>query len=171
MAWARWPDIQGDRTRGLALVIGLGIAALYYASFASLVVSQLARLGEGGGRPGLGVWGAVSRQAVSVIGQWGLPALALALLGRPRPSRGGLDRDLTAWWGAGLVLLALSLVTPLDVRWVYGLGPVVAVAAASGAAFLAATGRAGRAGAAVLLAAHASLGVWAAAGALWERYR
>jgi hypothetical protein len=171
LVWSRWPAIKADRTRALAVGISLGLAAAYYVSFAGLIASQLARLGEGAGSGGPGIAAALWRQASSMAGQWGLPVVLLGLLGRPRPAEGGLDRDLTAWWGAGLVLLAFSLATPMDVRWVYALDGAAAIAAAGGLAWLWTRGRATRAVGLVLLAVQAGLGVAAWSVALWERYR
>ncbi len=171
LVWARWPAVRRDRTRVLALCVGLGTAGLYYASFAGLVLAQLARLGESGGSAGPGFGGAIVRQALTVLGQWGLPALLLAAAGAARRGREGLDRDLAAWWGAGLTLLAVSLATPLDVRWAYAMGPAVATAGALGTAWLWALGRGGQAAAGLLLLGVARLAASTGWVALWERYR
>lgn len=136
LATARGRSLWADRPRLAALAVGLGLAALYYAQFAGLIWSQLPRLMEGGGQ-GRGVsrsaWDALRSQALSLLGQWGGPALLLAILGRPRPSRGALARDLAAFWIAGALLAAAAVVSPLDVRYLYALSLCVAVAAADGA--------------------------------------
>jgi hypothetical protein len=110
-------------------------------------------------------------QGTSVAAQWGLPVLALALLGLPFRLRDRLDRDLAAWWGAGACLCVLALATPLDVRWVYALGAAAAVAGASGFAWCWRRAGMARVAALAVLAVHAALGASAAAAALWERYR
>src|SRR6185503_17273604 len=81
MAWrgerplARW--------RLLSLAAGVGLAALYYAHFLPLVVGQLSRLGEGSTAMRSGR--TVSGPLLAVVTQWGLPAIALAVAGLPRP--------------------------------------------------------------------------------------
>lgn len=171
LAWARWPGLKRDTPRRLALLAGLVLASAYYASFARLVMGQFGRLGEGAGSIGVSLLEALSRQWASVGTQWGLPIVILALLAPPRPSRGTLDRDFTAWWGAGIVLMGLAVATPLDVRWVYALGAAAAAAAANGMARCWSLGAAGRLAALVLLAVQAGLGAWTAGEALWVRYR
>jgi hypothetical protein len=171
LAWAHWPELKHDRTRAVAMIVGLVAAALYFGSFAGLVVEQLSRLREGGGPAAQGPLAALVRQLWSLARQWGLPVLALALLGRPRPASDRLDRDLTAWWGAGVVLLGLAVATPLDVRWVYALAPAAAIAAAIGFARCWTGGPMGRLAGLTLLAVQAGLWAWSAADALWSRYR
>jgi hypothetical protein len=61
--------------------------------------------------------------------------MALALVGWPRGSQGGtptLNRDLRAYWCAGVLLALPAVVSPLEVRYLYALTLPVAVAAASG---------------------------------------
>jgi hypothetical protein len=171
LAWARWLDLPRDRARWIALLAGMGLALAYFGSFTGLVASQLARLGEGGGSAGQGLLVSLARQGGGLLAQWGLPALALALVGLPVPPRDRLDRDLAAWWAAGACLFVLALASPLEVRWIYALGAAAAAAGASGFAWC--WRRAGwtRAAALGLLAAQAVLGAWTAAAALWERYR
>jgi hypothetical protein len=168
LVWSRWPQVKQDATRALGLGVGLGAAAAYYASFTGLVIRQLGRLGEGGGSAGQGVFAAVAGQGAAVVGQWGLPLMVLLLLGLPSPSSGQHDRDFAAWWRAGLVLLLMALVTPLDVRWVYALGVAAAVAGAEGFVRL---WRGSRLAAAALLGAEAFLAATTAWVALWDRYR
>ena len=103
--------------------------------------------------------------------QWGLPIIILGLIGLPQRSDDRLDRDFAAWWGAAVVLLVLAVVTPLDVRWVYALGPAAAVAAAGGVARCWSSGTPGRLAALLLLAIQGWLGAAAVWQALWERYR
>ena len=131
---------------------------------------QLARLGRRGWPDRAWAWRAVSRQAVerdraagacrrsrSRSGPRRVPARGRAWIAISRP--GG---------GPARAPRRCPLATPLDVRWVYGLGPVVAVGrrVRSGLSW-SATGRrrprgCSRAGWPPML----SLGVWAAAGAL-----
>jgi hypothetical protein len=171
LVWAHGTELRHDRTRAIGLVLGLGAAVAYFASFAPMVTAQLARLGEGAGPSGGGVIAAVARQGMGLMGQWGLPVLALAVLGLPRSTRDRLDRDLVAWWVAASVLLVLALVSPLDVRWIYALGPVAAVAAATGFARRWHSARITRIAGLVLLAVQAALAAWTAAVAIWLRYR
>jgi hypothetical protein len=171
LAWAHGPDLARDRTRWIAMVVGMAVAVAYFGSFTSLVVSQLGRLGEGGGQAGQGLVASLVRQGASVVEQWGLPALALVMTGLPYRVKDRLDRDLVAWWVAGGLLLLLALATPLDVRWVYALGAAAATAGASGTAWLWRRGWAGRIGALAILAAQAALAARTASVALWERYR
>jgi hypothetical protein len=150
-------EARRDKRRMLALVLGFGMAGLYYLHFLDLVMAQVPRLVEGGGQGrgnAAGAWGAVRLQVLGAFGQWGLPAMLLAWLGRPRGTASGLDRDLLAFWAAGAVLVVPALLTPLDVRYLYALTCPVAVAAGAGLAGLAAEGGGWRrwAGAALLVA-------------------
>ncbi len=135
LAVARGRALRSEAPRLTALAVGLGLAALYYAQFWGLIWNQLPRLLEGGGQ-GRGAsrtaWEALRLQALGLLGQWGAPALLLAVLGRPRLSRGALDRDLAAFWIAGALLAVAAVVSPLDVRYLYALTVCVAVAAAEG---------------------------------------
>jgi hypothetical protein len=81
-------------------------------------------------------------QAMSALRQWGLPAVVLAVLGRPQGE--GLDRDLRAFWLAGGILAVLAVLSPLDVRYLYALTLVVSIAAASGLELLLERGGASR---------------------------
>ena len=83
---ARRHDLARDRVRLLALVAGLAVAAAYYANHAGLMVSQLPRLLEGGGRGAAaapGVLAAARDQVMGAAMGWGLAAIALAWFGRP----------------------------------------------------------------------------------------
>jgi len=135
LAGARGRTLWSDRARRTALTVGLSLAALYYLQFADLMASQLPRLLEGGGQArgaSRTSWDVLRFQVVSLLGQWGAPAVLLAILGRPRLSRGSLPRDLACFWIAGGLLAALAVVSPLDVRYLYALTVPVAVAAAEG---------------------------------------
>jgi hypothetical protein len=171
LAWARWPGLKQDPARWIALVVGIGLAAAYFGSFAGLLSPQLGRLGEGGGAAGQGFLVSLPRQGTSLAGQWGLPVLALAAAGLPFASRDRWDRDWVAWWGAGACLFVLAIATPLDVRWIYALGAAAAAAGASGFAWCWRRSRGTRVAAVGLLVAQALLGAFAASAALWERYR
>ncbi len=171
---ARRDEIRGDRVRVLALFIGFAAAAIYYAQFWGIVRDQLPRLLEGGGQgrgPSPGVLSALRVQGLGALAQWGLPALLLAVASLLRAERDALERDLRAYWAAGALLLLPALLSPLEVRYLYGLALPVAVAAVEGAAVLAARGLLGR-------LATAGLGLWqlwiAASGileAVLHRYR
>ena len=163
-----------DRARVVALAVGLALAAAYYASFSRLVLDQLPRLLEGGGQgrgASQGMLGALRLQVLGALEQWGLPALVLAALGRPRPSRGQLDRALAAYWIAGALLVLPAVMTPLDVRYLYALTLPLAVAAASGLVQLARQGKAGRLAGALLFAVQAALAARGTFEAVLYRYR
>jgi hypothetical protein len=162
------------RARPWAVAMGLALAALYYIQFFRLIVEQLPRLlegaGEGGGRPS-GLAHALGTQAYQLVTGWGLPAIALAWLGRPRSLSRGLDRDLVAYWTAGAVLLGLALVSPLEARYVYALTLPLAVAAAQGLLALWDAGGARRVAAAGLVLLQAGLAGHGIVDALFYRYR
>jgi hypothetical protein len=164
-----------DRTRRWAAGLGLVLAAAYYAHFAGLIWEQAPRLLEGGGQ-GRGAsrsaWDALALQGLTVLGQWGLPAIVLAGLGRPRATgESRYERDLGAYWLAGLALAVPAIVSPLEVRYVYGLTAAVALSAGAGAARLEAAGPAPRAAGRLLVLAQIAFGVRAIAEALVVRYR
>jgi hypothetical protein len=169
LAWFRRAGLAADRTRALALAGGLLASGAYYASFVPLVAGQLARMGEGGGPGGDGLAAAVVRQALTVLGQWGAPAILLAAWGWPE--RDGVGSDLRAVWSAGAVLAAVALLSPLDVRYVYALGFAAAAAAAAGCRALWRQGGVRRGAAILAGVALLALGGLAAAQALWQRYR
>jgi hypothetical protein len=173
-----------DRRRLLAVLVGLALAAVYYAHFAGLVASQLPRLLEGGGQgrgSSQGAWDALWLQVFAAVGrpwhpletpgQWGIPALVLAWIGRPRPRANLFDRDLAAWWIAGGVLAVPAILSPLEVRYIYALGAVVAVAAGMGLARLARKGGGSAWIGWALLAAQTVVGGAAVVEALLRRYR
>ena len=163
-----------DRTRVIAVAAGLGLALLYYSSFWRLALDQLPRLLEGGGQgrgASRGAWDAVRLQVMGVVQQWGLPALVLAVIGRPHPRRSLLDGDLAAYWIAGAALALPAVLTPLDVRYLYALTLPVAVAAAWGLAALSARGTAGRLLGALLFGLQCALGARGILEAVLSRYR
>jgi hypothetical protein len=175
LAALQGPSLLRDRRRVLALAVGVGVAAAYYLNFAGLVVEQLPRLLEGGGSGavGGGVWTTLRSQLQSALWGWGPPAILLALVGWPRPSRGvRLDRDLTAYWLAGGLLALVAVFSPLEVRYVYALTVPLCVAGSLGFHRLASSGRRGAVWlASILLCAQAGLGVWGIVRALLFRYR
>jgi hypothetical protein len=130
LAIAFWSDRRLERWRLAALAIGAALAIAYYAHFVPLVTSQLGRVLHGGSGGGSG--GASASPIVGLAAQWGLPAILLAILGRPWPAADRLDRALLAYWAAGAVLLAAALLSPLDVRYGHALTLPVAVAVAEG---------------------------------------
>jgi hypothetical protein len=158
-----------DRGRAVALAVGLATAALYYAHFWRLVLDDMARLGEGGGG-GHGMLAAILEQATNALVLWGAPGMALALLGA-RATVGSADRDLGAFWAAGLLLAGVAIVSPLDVRYLYALTLPLAVAAGGGYLALARRGLAGQAGALLFLLAQAGLLGREVVDALLHRYR
>ena len=170
---ARGPE--RDRLRLWAAGAGLLAAALYYAHFTGMIWSQVPRLLEGGGQ-GRGVsrsaWDAGWLQLLGALGQWGSPAIVLAWLGRPHPHVGTrYERDLAAYWISGLALVIPAVVSPLEVRYLYGLTAAVALSAGAGAARLEAAGGASRVIGRLLLAAQAVLGTLAITEAIVSRYR
>jgi hypothetical protein len=140
-----------DRRRSIALVAGLGIAALYYSHFVPLVLEQIRHLtaGSGAARP----WGpALARQVRAAVEQWGVPAIALGALGTLRAGRPGLGRGLIAWALAGGVLAGAAVLSPVEVRYLYALTLPLVIVAATGAEWLLGRGPGGVALAALLLA-------------------
>ena len=166
---------ERDRTRYWAAGLGLLLAAAYYAHFAGLIWEQAPRLLEGGGQ-GRGAsrsaWDAARLQVLTAVGQWGLPAIVLAWLGRPRPAPGDrYARDLAAYWLAGLVLAVPAIVSPLEVRYLYGLTAAVALSAGAGAARAHAQGGRWRLAGWALVLAQIVLGARGIAEAVVVRYR
>lgn len=166
-----------DRARMAAVVAGLAIAALYYAHFAGLIVTQLPRLGEGGGISGLGVGHALRRQVMMALLGFGVPAVILAVIGRPRPRAQGdaivraLDRDLAAFWAACGLLAVPAILSPLEVRYLYALSLPLAAAAGRGAATLHARGGPRRYFGWTLVGAQALIGATNLWEAVFSRYR
>jgi len=174
-----------DRTRRWAAVLGLALTAVYYAHFAGLMASQVPRLLEGGGQgrgASTSAWDALRLQVTGAIGTpwaplrtpgtWGLPALVLAWIGRPHPWKDGdYTRELAAYWLAGLALAMPAILSPLEVRYLYGLTAAVALSAGTGAAALDGAGGTRRLAARALVALQVALGVAAIAEALFARYR
>jgi hypothetical protein len=164
------------RTRARAVGAGLAVAALYYARFVPLVLGQLPRLLEGGGQgrgASRGAFDALRLQMWGILSQWGLPVLALAVIGHPRPREPGamLDRDLAAYWAAGALLAVPAILTPLDVRYLYALTVPLAVAGGAGLVRLRDRGRAGAVTAWLLFAAQAAWGLRGLVEAVVNRYR
>ena len=175
LAVGRRHDIGRDRVRWAALVAGLALAAAYYAHHVGLMVSQLPRLLESGGRgtgEARGVLAAARDQVAGAAMGWGLAAIALAWFGRPTWRNGaGLDRDLAWWWiGAGVLALP-AIVSPLEVRYLYALAPALAAAAGRGAIALHARGGWRRALAWALVAGQVATGGLNIAQAVFVRYR
>ena len=174
LACAGRAELRADRARLVALGLGLLLTALYYGQFAGLVLEQLPRLREGAGsgaQAGQGTLAALASQALWGLARWGAPALLLACAGRPRPSAGRLERDLVAFWASGVVLLALAVATPLEVRYLYALTLPLAVAVADGTLRLWAHGPAARLAALGLLGGQAWIAGLGLVEAVLSRYR
>ena len=162
--------------RTLAAGAGLAAAALYYARFIPLVLGQLPRLLEGGGQgrgASRGGLDALRLHLGGILSQWGLPVLALATIGRPRPRQSGttLDRDLAAYWFAGAALAVPAILSPLDVRFLYALTVPLAAAGGAGLVRLQERGRAGAFAAWLLFAGQAIWGLRGIVEAVVFRYR
>ena len=126
--------------------------------------------GEGGGAaPGL--WAALKAQWAGIASGWGLPAIVLAWVGRPRQLVDTLDRDLAALWSMGLVLFVLALFSPLEARYVYALTLPASVAAGHGLVRLWDGGVSGRVAAVGLFALQAALAIRDIVEAVFFRYR
>jgi hypothetical protein len=169
-------EARRDGRRLPALLLGLGMAALYYVHFLGMVMEQAPRLLEGGGQgrgPFPGFLGVLRAQVLGGVGQWGVPAMLLAWLGRPRTSASVLDRATRAYWVAGAVLLVPAVLTPLDVRYLYALTCPLAVAAGAGLVRLLVDEPGGwrQWAGAGLLAAQAAIAVRGLLEALLARYR
>jgi hypothetical protein len=167
-------DVARDRVRRWALIAGLAVAAAYYANHVGLMVSQLPRLLEGGGRGAAspGVLAAARDQVMGAAMGWGLAAIALAWFGRPSwRSDSGIDRDLAAWWIGAIALALAAIVSPVEVRYLYALTPAVAAAAGRGAVALQARGGPRRALAWGLVAVQVVTGGLNLAEAVFVRYR
>lgn len=162
-----------DRTRFLAVGMGTLFLLLYYAQFTEVVMSQIPRILAGGGQ-GRGVsstpWDAARLQVLGMVGQWGLPAIILAALGRPRGPT-AIDRGLRAFWLAGALLTLPAVFSPLEARYVYALCAPVAVAAGSALDQLRRGSSRERWLGAALAIALAWVGVQAIHEALFVRYR
>lgn len=162
-----------DRTRGLALVAGLGAAGAYYAQFLGLLASQVPRLlatGEGGGA---GLLGGVLVQLGQAVVEWGLPLVLLAALGLWASRGKGADRVARGLVGlalAGAPFLVAAAGSALELRYLYAVAPAVAVLAADGLLALGPRPR-GRVLGGLALLAQAALAVSGLARAVFERYR
>jgi hypothetical protein len=162
------------RVRLMAAAGGLGLAALYYARFAPLILGQVPRMFEGGGQgrgASRGTLDVLRLQLLGIFGQWGLPALALAIIGRPSWRASPLDRDLVAYGAAGAALALPAMLTPLDVRYLYALTVPLAAAAGAGLVKLRERGAGGALAAALLLGAQAAWGLRGLVEAIVFRYR
>lgn len=185
LLWADGPRAKDTGARRTALAVGAAAALAYYAKFLPLVLAQLPRLLEGGGQgrgTSLGAWDAARHQALGALGGLGLPVIVLAALslwpravGEDAPA-GALEDGVFARRLRGamvsVALLAVpAVVSPLEVRYLYGLAALVAVSAARGLLGLHARGGALRALGWSLFAAQAVLGTAAIVEAVVRRYR
>lgn len=186
LAWAERGRPMGGRVRVMALLAGTLLALAYYAKFIPLVASQLPRLLEGGGQgrgSSLGAWDAARHQVLGAAFGLGLPALVLAAIGWPRQGARGsaiaaapedgvaFERRLVAAFVAVALLAVPAVVSPLEVRYLYGLTALVAILAARGLAALHRGGGARRAVGWSLAAVQAFLGAAAIVEAVVRRYR
>jgi hypothetical protein len=146
-------SLRAERWRLLAVGTGLVLGGVYYAQFVPLIASQLPRLWQASG--GADGGSQTSGPLLALVGQWGLPAVVLAVAGRPWRPAEQLDRHLTAYWCAGAALLVVALVSPLDVRYGHALGLPLAVGIAEGAHRLWSRGTVARLGVAALALAQA----------------
>ena len=123
--------ISSDR-RGAAfkpLLLGVAVAGLYFATFLPMIVAQVPRLlGERGGSAGVfDPW----RLPSQIIAGAGWPLLALVLLSilvrSIRPIL-PLARSLAL---TGLLLAVVALVSPIEVRYLLAVVPLLAIVGAA----------------------------------------
>jgi hypothetical protein len=133
MATADRGNARGARLLGTAA--GALVAALYYARFTGMIAAQVPRLLEGGGQGTAevaGFFGALIRQYHGVAGGLGLPLVALAVLGLAGGSWRRMPPAVRGYALGGVVLLLPALVSPLEVRYLPALAPIVGLLAADG---------------------------------------
>ena len=121
------PDRHGPAFK--PLLLGVAVAAAYFASFLPLIWAQVPRLlGERGGSAGVFEPWRLPRQIVSGAG-WPLLALiALGILTRTFRPVVPLARSLAL---TGLVLALAALVSPIEVRYLLALVPLLAIVGAA----------------------------------------
>jgi hypothetical protein len=120
-----------DPRRLRAVVVGLGLAALYYVQFLGVMTSQLPRLLEGSGA-GPDLVSSAALQVRRLVLDWGWPAAGAALLGIATAGSRRVDsmQPFRGLWIAGTILALVAVATPLEVRYLYALAPAAAVLAA-----------------------------------------
>lgn len=154
----------------VAVVAAVGISiASYYGHFGDTYRTELSRLGTeaAAAAPDAGGRG-VSERLASVPYYLnlflGVPALILAAVGIwtlwQRSARDRLTLSMAGWSLACLAFLVLGVLTPADFRYYLASIPVVAVAAAAGAAWLWSARGYARLAAAALLAWATGIGVY-----------
>jgi hypothetical protein len=167
-------DLREQRwRRGVALAVGVGLVALYYASFARLIVGQIPRLLDGVGQGMAPDLRSIVLRQMEGFG-WaslGLPAVILAVIGWRALESDRLARTVKAAVIAGAALLLLAVVTPIEVRYLYALTAPVALLAALGAARLWECGLAPRILAGVLVGLQLALGAATMVERLFSHYR
>jgi hypothetical protein len=159
LVWVHRDDLERQRRGLVAVGAGLLIAALYYAHFAPLILEQLPRLWEGG-RGGTGTGTGVESLIVQLKGvafDWGVPAVVLAWVGRPR-GKSSAARDLRAFWLAGAILAALAVTTPIEARYLFALTVPLALASGYGLFRLWGLGTRAKVAASILVALQLLLG-------------
>jgi len=121
-----------------AVAVGLGLAGLYYLQFLPLMASQLPRVLEGGKDGGPGIVPAAGVQILRLFHEWGWPVVIAAILGAAttRLRAISLPRAFLALWASGGLLALIATLSPLEVRYLYALGPAVALLAADGLSWL-----------------------------------
>jgi hypothetical protein len=123
--------IPSDR-RGTAfkpLLLGVAAAAAYFATFVPMIVAQAPRLlSERGGSAGVFDPWHLPRQIVSGAGWPLIGLIGLALLVRSVPGILPASKSLAL---TGLVLAVAALVSPIEVRYLLAVMPLLAVAGAS----------------------------------------
>jgi hypothetical protein len=171
---ARGREARRDRTGLLAAGLGFALAMAYYAHYSPLIREQLPRLLEGGRElpsASSGLLGSFGAQLVAAVGHWGWPMSLLALTGLGRVAQGPGGREWTAYaLGCGALLIP-AVVSPAEVRYLYALGPFVAVSAVVGVLRAWRSGHIWRLAAGVLAAWSVGLGVSGIAEAVLTRYR
>jgi hypothetical protein len=129
---------------GATAVASLVAVAMYYAHFMDTYRAEFARIGhetasaasDAGGRT---IGDRLKAVPYSVGIYIGAPVLLFAFLGaaevmrRPRPDR--LALVVSGWTVSCLLFMAIGILTPVDMRYYLAAVPVLAIAAASGAAW------------------------------------
>ncbi len=111
------------------LLLGVTAAGLYFATFLPMILAQVPRLlGERGGSSGVFDPWRLPNQIIAGLG-WPLAALVvLSILARPIRPVLPLARSLAL---SGLLLAVVALVSPIEVRYLLAVAPLLAIVGAA----------------------------------------